>query len=395
MKFLPYLLKHLRRNWIRTLSTVAAMAICIFLFCTLQTVLTAVTWGLKSANASRLITRHAVSLVYPIPLTYKEKVRGLPGVKNVAGANWFFGFLGGGQPDFRNFFANYAVDSEEYLQIYPEYILTPEEKAAFLEDRRGCIVGPDTAKKFGWKVGDTFQLESTIPTYRVGRPFDFVIRGIYRVDDARYPGTDARLMFFHWKYLYESTQQRAQIGFLTTEIEDPSKAAPTAKAIDALFENSDRATKTETEAAFRAGFVSMAGNLTLLLNGIGLAVIFTILLVSANTMSMAVRERRTEIAVLKTLGFGSGLVMALILGEALLLGVLGGAFGLGLSALMIKALPTIPYIGDAVRAFPNLGLSVPVGTLGFGVALLLGLAAGIVPALGAYRAKITDMLRTV
>jgi putative ABC transport system permease protein len=336
-----------------------------------------------------------VSLVYNLPVTYKDKIKNIPGVLNVASSNWFFGFLGGGQPDYRNFFANFAIDGEEYLAMYPEYILTAEEKKAFLEDRRGCIVGPDTAAKFGWKVGDTFQLESVIPPYRVGRPFDFVIRGIYKVDDAKYPGTDGRIMFFNWKYLYEATQERAQVGTFAVEIADPSQAGAVSKTIDALFENSDRPTKTETEAAFRAGFVSLAGNLALLLNGIGLAVTFTILLVTANTMSMAVRERRTEIAVLKTLGFGSRLVMALVLAEAVLLGILGGGVGLGLSALMIKALPQIPYIGDAVRSFPNLGLSVPVGALGFGVALFLGLAAGFVPALGAYRARITDMLRTV
>jgi putative ABC transport system permease protein len=395
MKFLPYLLKHLRRNWIRTASTVMAMAVCIFLFCTLQTIIAAVTWGLKSANASRLVTRNAVSLVYNVPITYKDKIKALPGVKNVAISNWFFGFMGGGTPDYRNFFANFAVDAEEYLAMYPEYILTPEEKAAFFADRRGCIVGQETAAKFGWKVGDSLQLESVISTYRVGKPFDFVIRGIYKVDDVKYPGTDGRIMFFQWKYLYEATQQKAQPGTFAVEIDDPGQATAIGKTIDAMFENSDRQTKTETEAAFRAGFVSLAGNLTTLLNGIGLAVTFTILLVTANTMSMAVRERRTEIAVLKTLGFGSGLVMALILAEAILLGILGGAVGLGLSALMIKALPAIPYIGDAVRAFPNLGLSLPVGALGFGVAVALGLLAGIVPALNAYRSKITDMLRTV
>jgi putative ABC transport system permease protein len=394
MKFLPYVLKHLRRNWIRTTSTVLAMAVCIFLFCTLQTIIAAVNWGLKSANASRLITRHAVSLVYNLPVTYKEKIRNLPGVKNVAASNWFFGFLGS-TPDFPNFFANFAVDPEDYLAIYPEYILTPEERKAFLEDRRGCIVGPETASKFGWKVGDSFQLESVIPPYRVGKPFDFVIRGIYKVDDVRYPGTDGRIMFFHWKYLYESTGQRSGVGTYNVEIHDPAQAGAVSKAVDALFENTDRQTKTETEAAFRASFVSLAGNLALLLNGIGIAVIFTILLVTANTMSMAVRERRTEIAVLKTLGFGSSLVMGLILAEGLVLGALGGGLGLVLGAGMIQMLPSIPLIGDAVRQFPNLGLSPAVGALSFGVAVLLGLAAGLVPALTAYRAKITAMLRTV
>lgn len=394
MKFLPYVLKHLRRNWIRTLSTVAAMSVCIFLFCTLQTVIEAVNWGLKSANASRIITRHAVSLVYNMPVAYQDRIRQIPGVKQVAKSNWFYGFLGS-TPDFKNFFANFAVDPEEYLQIYPEYILTDEEKASFLADRRGCLVGPETAKKFNWKVGDTFQLESVIPPYRVGKPFEFVIRGIYKVDDVRYPGTDGRLMFFHHKYLMESTRDRAQVGTFNIEIDDPQKAASISKAIDSMFENSDRQTKTETEAAFRAGFVSLAGNLALLLNGIGIAVTFTILLVTANTMSMAVRERRTEIAVLKTLGFPSGLVMALILGEALTLGVLGGGLGLLLGAGMIKVLPSLPMVGDAVRQFPNLGLSSTVAALGFSIAVLLGLMAGLVPALQAYRSRITEMLRTV
>ncbi len=394
MRFLPYVLKHLRHNWVRTGSTIIAMSVCIFLFCTLQTVLEAVQWGLKSSNASRLITRNAISLVYNMPLAYKERIKGVPGVQQVATSKWFFGFLGGGQPDFKNFFPNFAVDPEEYLEIYPELILTAEEKAAFLADRRGCIVGPETAAKFGWRVGDSFQLTSLI--FR-GAPYDFVIRGIYQVDPVRYPGTSGQTMLFQWKYLEEGTRgaAAAQVGTFIESIGDPSQAGAVSKGIDALFKNSDSRTKTETEAAFRASFVSLSGNLALLLNGIGLAVIFTILLVTANTMSMAVRERRNEIGVLKTLGFGRRLVMGLILGEALGLGVLGGALGLLLGSLMIRVLPRIPQIGDAVARFPNLGLSPAVAALGFGIALLIGLLAGFVPALAAYRSRITDNLRTV
>ncbi len=394
MKYLPYVLKHLRRNWIRTASTVAAMAVCIFLFCTLQTVIAAVNWGLKSANASRLVTRHAVSLIYTLPVAYKERIRQVPGVKSVASSTWFFGFQGS-TPDYRNFFPNFAIDPEEYLAMHPEYLLTSQERVEFLADRRGCIVGAETAAKFGWKVGDSFQLESVIPPYRVGRPFDFVIRGIYQVDDRRYPGTDARIMFFHWKYLDEATRGRAGAGTFNVEIQDPGAAGSVSRAIDELFENSDRQTKTETEAAFRAGFVSLSGNLALLLNGIGLAVTFTILLVTANTMSMAVRERRREIAVLKTLGFGSRLVMLLVLAEAAVLGVLGGGAGLALGAVMIRVLPKVPFIGDAVRAFPNLGLRPEIAGLGFAIALVIGLGAGLLPALSAYRARITEALRTV
>ena len=183
--------------------------------------------------------------------------------------------------------------------------------------------GRKLADKWGWKVGDTFQLESFIPPYRVGKPFEFVIDGIYDTDLVKYPGTDLNSMYFNYKYLYEATGQKAGVGTITSLIDDPKNAGRISKAIDAEFENSDTQTKTETEQAFRASFIAMAGNLALLLNGIGLAVAFTILLVTANTMSIAVRERQQEIGVLKTLGFSSGLVMSLVLIEALLLGVHG------------------------------------------------------------------------
>jgi putative ABC transport system permease protein len=178
-------------------------------------------------------------------------------------------------------------------------------------------------------------------------------------------------------------------------IEQPDRAGAVSRAVDELFENADPPTRTETEAAFRAGFLAMAGNLTLLLRSIGLAVCFTILLVTANTMSMALRERRTEIAVLKTLGFPRRLVLALVLGEALVLGGLGGGLGLLLSRLAIRALPKVPLVGDAVAGFPNLGLTPAVAVLGVSLALLLGFFAGLFPAVGAYRARIVDTLRTV
>lgn len=392
MKFLPYVLKHLRHNWIRTGSTVFAMSVCIFLFCTLQTLLAAIQWGLQSSNSSRLVTRNAVSLVYWLPPAYKERIKQIPGVKQVAGSNWFGGLLGSGAPDFKKFFPNFAVEPEEYLEIYPEFILTAEEKADFLADRRGCVIGPDTAAKFGWKVGDSFQLTSFI--YK-GAPYEFVIRGIYKLDKVKYPGHSGQLMIFHWKYLDETTKGRSNMGTFNVAVDDPAKAGTISRQIDALFENSDRQTKTETEAAFRASFSSMVGNLALLLNGIGLAVAFTILLVTANTMSMAVRERRNEIGVLKTLGFGSRLVMGLVLVESLVLGILGGVVGLLLGSFMIRILPKLPFIGDAVAQFPKLGLSPQIAALGFGIALLIGVCSGLIPALVAYRSKITDSLRTV
>jgi putative ABC transport system permease protein len=393
MKHLPYILRHLRHNWVRTGSTVLAMSVCIFLFCTLQTFVAAVDFNLKAGSTTRLVTRHAVSLVFNLPVAYKARIASVPGVKSVAVVNWFGGMRKAGE--FRDFFPNLAVEAEPYLAMHPEFMLAPEQKQAFLQDPGGCIVGRRTADKFGWKIGDTFQLESFIPPYRAAHPFEFAIRGIFDTDEVRYPGTDTSVMFFHYNYLYEMTNRRVGAGTFSIEIADPHQAAAISKGIDALFENSDAQTKTETEAAFRAGFISMAGNLTFLLNTIALAVTFTILLVTANTMSMAVRDRRTEIAVLKTLGYPSRLVMTLILAESAFLGALGGAVGLLLGWVMIRNLPNLPWIGDAVRGFPDLGLSLPIGTLGFGLALALGLAAGLVPSLLAYRARITDMLRQV
>ncbi len=300
MKFAPLILKHLRKNWLRTLSTVLAMAVCIFLICTLQTVVDAVNYGLHLGNASRLVTRHYVSLVFNLPNSYKNKIAAIPGVKNTTINNWFGGVYRG---DFKYFFANMAVEPEPFLQIYPEIMLPEDQKQAWFHDGRGCIVGRKLAEKWGWKVGDTFQLESFIPPYRVGKPFEFVIDGIYDTDPVKYPGTDLEAMYFNYKYLYEATGEKAGIGTITSLIDDPKNAGRISKAIDAEFENSDVQTKTETEQQFRASFIAMAGNLALLLNGIGLAVAFTILLVTANTMSIAVRERQQEIGVLKTLGF--------------------------------------------------------------------------------------------
>jgi putative ABC transport system permease protein len=408
MKYLPFILKHLKRNWVRTLSTVGAMAICIFLFCTLQTVLAEVNSLLASSSATRLVTRHAVSLVFNLPLAYGNRIQSVSGVKSVAITSWFGGSLpakkegkadAGGESttDWSNFFTNMAVEAEPFFAMYPEYQIPPDQWQAFLQDQQGCVIGRKLADKFGWKPGDRFFLESFIPPYRKSSgPFEFVVRGIFDTDAARYPGTDTSVMYFHFKYLYEGVGRNVGAGTYTVEIDDPGQAGAVSKAIDALFENTDNQTHTETEQAFRAGFISMAGNLALLLNSIGLAVSFTILLVTANTMSMAVRERRTEIAVLKTLGFSSAHVMGLIVAEALLLGALGGGLGIFGSQGLMWMIMHSP-IKDMLSGIgiSSLTLSPAVGAIGFGVALFLGLAAGFMPAFNAYRSRITDMLRTV
>ena len=410
MKFLPFILKHLRQKWGRTLTTVLAMALCIFLFCTLQGVLKAINDLLESTSANRLVTRHAVSLVFNVPLSYQSRIASVPGVKRVAITSWFGGSLpakkegkeegGEGQSttDWSNFFNNMAVEPEPFFAMSPEFPVAPDQFREFMGDLQGCVIGRKLADKYGWKVGDRFFLESFIPPYRKrSGPFEFTVRAITEVDRAKYPSADASIMLFHYKYLYEATGQRVGAGTYTVEINDPDQAGQVSEAIDALFANSAAQTHTETEKAFVAGFMAMAGNLALLLNGIGLAVTFTILVVTANTMSMAVRERRTEIAVLKTLGFSSGLVMALIVAEALFMALLGGLVGVGGGKAFMWMLTHVPKVRDmlAGMGLTSLDLQPVIALLGLSVALGLGIAAGFVPAWGAYRAKITDMLRTV
>jgi putative ABC transport system permease protein len=409
MKYVPYILKHLRKNWIRTGSTVLAMAVCIFLFCTLRSVLAAVDSLLEGRSANRLVTRHAVSLVFNLPLSYENRIAAVPGVKRVAVTSWFGGTLpakregkatdesSGAGTDWSNFFQNWAVEPEPFLAMYPEYVLPHEQYRAFLEDQRGCLIGRKIADKFGWKLGDTFHLESFIAPYRkADGAFEFVVRGIFD-GDPRHPNADLNNMYFQYKYLYEATGRRLGAGTYYTEIDDPDHAGVVSKAIDELFTNSDAQTHTETEKAFQAGFISMAGNLALLLNTIGLAVAFTILLVTANTMSMAIRERRTEIGVLKALGFSSAQVMGLVVAEAVLLGVFGGVLGIGASQALMWTLTHAHAVKDMLAGIglTELHLRPLVAGLGFAVALGLGFAAGFVPALNAYRSRITDMLRTV
>jgi putative ABC transport system permease protein len=387
MKFFLFIAKHLRQNRIRTVSTVLTLALCIFLFCTMRTVLQTVDASLRTANDSRLVTRNAMGWIFNLPLASKKKIEAVPGVMRVSGVTWF----GGVYKDLKSFFPNMAVDAEPYLAMHPEYLLSQESKKAFLDDRHGCIVSRRLAQKSAWNIGDTVQLQSFIAAYRTQTPFEFVIRGIY---DTAAGGSD-ELMLFHFEYFYENTGERLGPTTYAAEIADGSQAGAISKAIDAQFENSGTQTRTETEAAFEASFISLAGNLSFLLNAVMLAGAFTVLLITANTISMAVRERRGEIAILKTLGFSNGLVMAMVLGEALLIGACAGLIGVLLSRELVGALPQFPLIGDLLRTSHSHGLSASVASAGIGVALLVTLLAGLVPALLAYRSRITDSLREV
>lgn len=228
MKYFPFVFKHLRRNRVRTASTIVAMAVCIFLFCTLQTVLFEVNAMLRSSSASRLVTRHAVSIVFPLPLSYASRIESIPGVKRVATTAWFGGSLPAKKEgkaeaeaattDWSNFFPNMAVDADPYFAMYPEFQVPPDQYRAFKEDLQGCVIGRKLADKYGWKVGDRFFLESFIPPYRRREgPFEFVVRGIFDTDEGKYPGTDTNLMVFHFKYLYEGTGRRIGAGIYSVD----------------------------------------------------------------------------------------------------------------------------------------------------------------------------------
>src|SRR5215467_3096271 len=306
MGFLTFIFTHLRKSWVRSGSTAAAIAVCIFLFCTLQTFVASLN-GSLGQGTTRLVTRHNVSFIYRMPNAYEAKIAAIPGVKRVAISNYFGGMQDLSKP--QDEFPTVAVETENYLLMYPEYILSASERQTFLDDQHGCILGRALAERLHRKPGDTIQLQSNIPSYRTAQPLDFVISAIYQTDQIRHPGTNDSVLFFHYKYLYEATGRKAGVATYRVEISDPQQAGVISHDIDSLFENSDTQTHTETEAQFRASAGLLGGSLVPLLNGIALAVMFTILLVTANTMSMAIRDRRTEIAVLKTIGFPGRLVL--------------------------------------------------------------------------------------
>src|SRR5262245_44814859 len=393
MKYVPYVLKHLKRNWIRTASTLAGLALCIFLIGVLQTVIDAIRKTTEDADPSRIITRHAVSVNFRLPLSYKPRIQAIPGVRAVAISTWF----GGVYRDIKDFFPNFAVDSEDYFQMYPEIRIPPDQYKEYLQDMQGLLIGSDVAAKHGLKIGDPLQLQSIQPLYRVRGPLRFNVRAIYTADPAQASRVNLGMAFFHFKYLYETIKDSAGsyagAGVFNVRITNPSQAGAVMRAIDANFENSDVQTKSETEGAFLAGFINLIGNLTSLLNTVGVAVAFAILLVTANTMSMAVRERRTEIAVLKTLGFSGGLVMTLVIAEALALGVTSGLVGIGLAQATVGYVVQLPFMGFFLGNVSGLSVSPLVAAITFSIAVGLGVAAGFVPAFGAYRARITDMLR--
>jgi putative ABC transport system permease protein len=334
------------------------------------------------AGADRLVVRHRVSIIQPLPETYESQMEQLPGVAEAVHATWF----GGIYQEPSNFFPQLPVKPEEYLAMYPEFLLSVEDMARWLETRTGAVVGRATAERFGWKVGDRVPIQATIFTHDGGQTtWDFDIVGIY---DGAEQGTDTTVFLFRWDFFDEARDWgRGQVGWYVVRVEDPREAADVAKRIDEQFANSPAETKAETEGAFVQGFAEQVGNIGAIMVAILAAVFFTILLVAGNTMAYAVRERTGELAVLKAVGFTDGQVLGLVLAEALVLACLGGFLGLGLGWVLIS-------LGDPTNgALPIFYFPPRSIVLGVLLVLALGLAAGILPALQAGRLRIADALR--
>src|SRR5215831_5744474 len=334
--------RNVRRNRLRTVLTVAGVMIAMFAFGFLRTVIAAYYAGAEAAAKDRLVVRNATSLVVDLPEAYKQKIGQIPGVTKVGIANWF----GGEYKDPRNFFAKFGV-TDDYLDLYPEFIVKPEERSAWDADPRGCIVGAKLADKFGWHVGDIIPIKGTIYT----GDWKFTLRGIYTGKERN---TDQTQFFFHWKYLMDEqpVEFQGSVGFYIIGISDPSRAAEIAKTVDKEFKGSPKETLTEDERAFQMEFISMATVIIGALQVVSGFVMLIVALIIGNTIAMAVRERGSEVAILKALGFSGGRLAILITVESMVLAFLGGLFGVAM------ALPIINGFGKFLEA--NMGGFFPV-----------------------------------
>jgi putative ABC transport system permease protein len=382
MKFIGLILKSARRSKRRTALTVLSVALAVFLFAALRAVVDGFNAGAEASSSTRMVTIRSTSLMFTMPTSHADAIRATPGVQDVTWANWF----GGIYKDPSNFFSNFAIEPESYLRMYPEVLLTPEERTAFLEDRTGCIVGEGLAKRYGFKVGDKITLQVGIPIYGT-QDYDFTVRAIYKSGGA---AVDNQSMMFHWKYVDERSIVKGQVGWYVVQVAHPDQAAQVALAIDSQFANSPNETKTDTERAFQSSFVSMFGNISLLLGSIAVAVVISTLFVAGNTMAMSVRERTMEIAVMRTLGFQSMTIFLLVAGEGLLMSVVGGAIGVVLARVLVT-----PNFLQAGAFIPEIGVRGANMAVGLALSAAIGVLAGLIPATVASRLKIVDALRRV
>jgi putative ABC transport system permease protein len=373
---------NLRRRLRRTILTVLGLGIALFLFVTLQTVLRTLQTLGDVGSESRLVVSSKLGIVFPLPMAYEARIAGLEGVHTVSHASWF----GGVYQDPQSFFASFAVEPESYFELYPEIVMSDPHREAFLADRTAALVGVRLMERFGWEVGQSVVLQGTI------YPGDhrFTIRGVY---EAGRKGFDESSFLFHHRYLEEIGRAQGQdglTGWYVLGVSDPDQAPTVASTIDGFYENSAGPTRSQTEKAFNLSFVGLYGNIGFFLNAIGLAVVFAILLVAANTMAMSARERFGEIAVLKTLGFTDGGVARLVVAEALTISLLGLAVGLGGAFVIFNVMEF-----DAGGFVPGLSITPRTTAIAASIALIIAVASGVVPAWQSARLRVVDALRYV
>lgn len=384
MKFLPLLWANLWRKPARLVFTVLSVFIAFVLFGILGATRTAFLGGVDMIGDDRMLTMHRMSLIQPLPQSYGARIRAVEGVENVAFANWMQGYYR--EP--KNYVALFAVD-ENYLSMYEEIVLPQEQRENWMRNRTGAVIGKTIAERYGWRVGDSIPMSSSIFQRREGgNLWELTVEGIY---DATSPAFDTASVFMHFEFLDEGRQWgHGTVGWYLLRVSDPARAPAIAAEIDAMFQNSPAETKTSTEKAFMQGFASQLGNISTILIGIVSAVFFSMLLVTANSMAQSVRERTSELAVLKALGFGDVGVLLLILSEAVLVTLLGGLAGLAASWFVAEALAAGP-LAQYLPAFHLTGAQLATGAA---LAAALGVLAGAWPGAQALRLQVATALRS-
>ncbi|GFO68239.1 ABC transporter ATP-binding protein [Geomonas limicola] len=384
MFMLKFIVRNMFRHKLRSILTVVGVAVAVLAFGLLRTLVGLWYSGAEHASATRLVTRNSISLIFPLPVSYLDRIRGVPGVTSVSYGNWF----GGIYIDEKHFFANYAVQPASYLELYPEFRLSAKERNDFLMDRKGCIVGNKLAKTYGWKVGDIITLKGTIYPGN----WEMVVRGIYRGAEKT---TEERILLFHWDYLNETLKKTVarradQVGFYMVGVKKPELAPDVALTIDGIFKNSLAETLTETEKAFHMSFVSMTEAIMVAIQIVSYMVIAIIMVVAANTMAMTARERTAEYATLKTLGFKAGHLGFLIFGESVAISLFGGVLG------AVCTFPAALWIETQLaQYFPYFSVSRETITLEILAALLVGVVSGIFPTWRGATIKVAAGLRHI
>ncbi|MFZ5558543.1 MAG: ABC transporter permease [Pseudomonadota bacterium] len=384
MYLLRLVLRNALRHRLRTGLTVLGIVVAVLAFGLLQAVVDAWYAGARGASETRLVTRNAISLVFPLPISYQAKIRGVEGVTGITHSNWF----GGVYQDGKNFFPQFAVDADTYFQLYPEFVVPPEQMREFQRDRRGAIVGRKTAEAFGFRVGDVVPIKGTI----YPGDWQFIVRGIFDGAEER---TDERQFFFHWEYLNEYAKQKLArrgdtVGVYVVRVATPDLVPKVAEEIDAMFANSLAETRTETERAFALGFVAMTEAIVVLIRVVSFVVIAIILAVMANTMAMTARERVPEYATLKALGFRPPFLAGLILGESLAIAGTGGLIGILLTGPVVQR-----FTRATGTLFPSIDVSPATVAMQIACIAGVGLLAAAIPAWRAGRVSIAEGLRAI